>query len=1803
MTTIATNTHNGTGNGELEDFRTLGHSTHSAETINSTGAYQAVSVGTPSAGLDIYADLHDQYLNDQLAYSLPDTSGKEGDGNSSGTVPDTPDYFSWKDPDRWDPNDDSPTITTSTSDDLPALPKDPAPTAEIQPVAIRRLNAEAESFYPPHAYTGHYRDVCYPLDISYPVDIERDFPGVVSSTPCHINGRDFVILKQPDTDKITFDYVDVGRTSMWFHYDKVVVSIQAAMRIGRRAFMPNETANRKVRVHGKDGATAEVSIMAVMPSVTITIGDIYEFTTDIFVVPEVDENYYFDAIIGSLLLLQPDASHGRKCIGYQQDGAFHIHRPEVIRNNYTSRHHTECASMIYDFGGDRVLSTFYRCHVPSTQGYDQPVTWAYYPSAANAYISERTVVGLFRNYENGPHVDQWFGDAYNEFQVTIVGMITLDISFNRTVKGTVRLAVTRGGMPAGIIMNARQLLTLHDKYHPNILVDSPVGAVSQRYTAVPEIEEVWATRGEGPLDWVYSFGEHVRSRENNDRIELTTLSCSSVSLQSCKASANDEHFFRETYFDPPDDLDYLSALPFYHAFRLACGLYCRNECTMFPTPFIRSDFSCDWYDREYYEEGLTLSIPVNAHECVGSAFGVCPVGEQDLQYLAEINSPSLYRDRHSWDFDLIPDPVYQLNSLMLECNAKYKSVAKKVRPLNVPLPTRYSEQRFFRPTMSRDPYESPLTSTPPEFQYGGKLTKERIVEMHFGPEGWLSDAEKNLLLHVLRLREGALAFDRSEKGCLKQSYASDYVIPVVDHVPWQDKQIPLSKAQYPKIIELLKAEIAAGDLEPSYSPYCTRWFVVQKKDGRIRKVDGAESLNAISIRDSGVPPNVEEFQTSFAGRVSYSLADMLSGYDQRRLAEESRDLTTIRTPLGLLRRTRLPQGYTNAVAEFQRTMVHVLAEEHPNVADGFIDDVGIKGPESYYNDEAMVGNPGIRRWVFEHAVTLERVLFRLEEAGLTASGKKLVVIAPALEIIGTVVSREGRRITKDKLNKIGNWPNPCPNVHSLRGFLGLVGFVRPFIQNFAIDDYPLRKLLEKGRKYVWTDECSRAVESLKKRAGDSGILYKIDYTSGREIILAVDSSHIATGIVIYQLDEDGNRLPIRFESLGFNDRESRYSQPKLELCGVYKAFRKVRQHIFGTHFTLEVDAKSIQQMLNAPELPNAPMTRWIAFIKLFDFDLRHVSAAKHKLPDALSRKDPTPEDDEPFDADEEADKDLDVWNISLALGEGSRGRHVPLPNRVWLIEDLYRHWEDWLHLGRYLQSGTIDDYLSSEVKRNILRRAPGFYVRNGRLFRRSKRGIPQEVVLFAETQRQILEEMHEKAGHRGRDAVLGHIRERFWWPKMYESVRDHVRSCDQCQRRHTGKEKEISRPTVPSRLFQKVGIDLVHLGEGSGPFPYLIVARDDLSNWVEATHVGSKHAEKIKKFIEQDLVCRYGPVMEWITTDGGGETKREAAAYLERLHIPIVRSVPYHPEANGMIERGHGPLVEACLKMAGARKTEWHKYLPTALWADRITTRRTTGKSPFELVFGAAPLLPVDIEFETWLFTEWRKRMSTSELLEARMRQIARRDEDLVEALRKLAESRRISVAYLDKKMAHRLRQPLRPGTLVLQHDTKLTKQWSHRVKDRWFGPFVVERQHQRGSYYLREVDGAPRAIPVAAQRLRRFFPRGRVLQDSDYQSGGEDDFADMQNVEDEAEESAAEIRETAREDVVPPLASAAPNDRRITDRKRTVRINRRQDIPLVGDDEEDEEAVRKWAEARHRYHYPQRDDEDSDEDCISVEA
>ena len=167
---------------------------------------------------------------------------------------------------------------------------------------------------------------------------------------------------------------------------------------------------------------------------------------------------------------------------------------------------------------------------------------------------------------------------------------------------------------------------------------------------------------------------------------------------------------------------------------------------------------------------------------------------------------------------------------------------------------------------------------------------------------------------------------------------------------------------------------------------------------------------------------------------------------------------------------------------------------------------------------------------------------------------------------------------------------------------------------------------------------------LKTALTTAPALISIDYGSGAcLIILAVDASLLGWGAVLMQLDAEGRRHPVRFLSGLWNDAEKRYDAGKLECRGVLKALKKVRQYLYGIHFCLELDAKTLIAQLqgSATDLPGALVTRWLAWIRQFDFDIVHVPGRRHSAPDGLSRRPPS-SFDHPDEDEEELEREIDL---------------------------------------------------------------------------------------------------------------------------------------------------------------------------------------------------------------------------------------------------------------------------------------------------------------------------------------------------------------------------------------------------------------------------------------------------------------------------------------------------------------------------------------------------------------------------------
>ena len=194
----------------------------------------------------------------------------------------------------------------------------------------------------------------------------------------------------------------------------------------------------------------------------------------------------------------------------------------------------------------------------------------------------------------------------------------------------------------------------------------------------------------------------------------------------------------------------------------------------------------------------------------------------------------------------------------------YKKVDRKVRPVLASLPEDY---RIIR-RIPVDPLLSlpSLPLHPPDFTPGTRLTQERLTELELNRYGFLWPEEVKLLTHILRVNELGLAWTEAEKGRFRDDYVSPVKIPIIEHVPWIQKNIPIPTGILENVIQIFRDKLAAGVYEHSDASYRSRWFCVEKKNGSLRLVHDLQPLNAVTVRNSGVPPLADQLIEAMAGR-------------------------------------------------------------------------------------------------------------------------------------------------------------------------------------------------------------------------------------------------------------------------------------------------------------------------------------------------------------------------------------------------------------------------------------------------------------------------------------------------------------------------------------------------------------------------------------------------------------------------------------------------------------------------------------------------------------------------------------------------------------------------------------------------------------------------------------------------------------------------------------------------------------------------------------------------------------------------
>jgi hypothetical protein len=493
----------------------------------------------------------------------------------------------------------------------------------------------------------------------------------------------------------------------------------------------------------------------------------------------------------------------------------------------------------------------------------------------------------------------------------------------------------------------------------------------------------------------------------------------------------------------------------------------------------------------------------------------------------------------------------------------------------------------------------------------------------------------------------------------------------------------------------------------------------------------------------------------------------------------------------------------------------------------YLDDIDIKGPRDRYNDEEVSKLPGIRRFMLEHIQNLDKVLADLERAGATISEEKSRFCVSGMKVVGYVCDSNERHPQATKVAKILQWKKPA-NASEARTFIGVCMYYRIWTKNFTHVASLIYRLLRQNVHFDWGPEQIKAITLLQEALVTTPALLPISYKpDAGEIILASDASLMEWGGILMQLDKQQRRHPARYKSGLWNEAEKRYNIGKRECRGLFKILKKVRYYLYGVRFVIEINAKTLVAQLNrsASDVPGALVTRWLAWIQLFDFKVRHVSGKKHTAADGLSRRPATLLEEQEAEEEEDIDEFITA-QLAVAMIAPLKVFRRPTPISVRVYPFGFNENEDEsqsknnnkeprgkqtdkpagvLEPGYSELSQRYATYittlkrpvgLSTKEYRQFKAEALKFAVQNRHLFRRASKNVPiRRVIDDPDDRSSILHALHEDCGHRGKEGTYRRVADRYWWKDLAKDVARHCRTCEAYQKREPGREEEALHPT------------------------------------------------------------------------------------------------------------------------------------------------------------------------------------------------------------------------------------------------------------------------------------------------------------------------------------------------------------------------------------------------------------------------
>ncbi|KAL8089340.1 hypothetical protein AgCh_038959 [Apium graveolens] len=465
----------------------------------------------------------------------------------------------------------------------------------------------------------------------------------------------------------------------------------------------------------------------------------------------------------------------------------------------------------------------------------------------------------------------------------------------------------------------------------------------------------------------------------------------------------------------------------------------------------------------------------------------------------------------------------------------------------------------------------------------------------------------------------------------------------------------------------------------------------------------------------------------------------------------------------------------------------------------------------------------------------------------------------------------------------------------VRSFLGLAGYYRRFVKDFAKIATPLTKLTRKSEKFEWSDKCEESFQELKNRLVTAPVLVLPDELGN--FVIFSDASYRGLGCVLMQY---GN--VIAYASRQLKPHEQKYPTHDLELATIIFALKLWRHYLYGEKCEIYTDHKSLKYIFTQKEL-NMRQRQWLELIKDYEVTISYHPWKANVVADALSRKERLNR----LTSCEDVIKEFDKLEIEIRIPNESAEAIYTMTFQPELLEKI-----------RCCQNEVMsqDDDLTGE---EITTQKDN----EGILCFASRIWIPNVVELKEE----IMRDAHNSkySIHPGSTKMYRDLKENFWWPNMKKEIAEWIR-LPRTKANHDAIWVIIDRLTKSAHFLpinERFSLDkLVHI--------YL-----------------------------KEIVMRHGVPVSIVSDRDPRFNSRFWRQFQECLGTKLNMSTAYHPQTDGQMERTIQTIEDMLRVCAIDFEGSWDEHLPLVEFSYNNSYHASIGMPPYEALYGRKCRSPV----------------------------------------------------------------------------------------------------------------------------------------------------------------------------------------------------------------------------------------------------